>query len=127
MIELHLAFLLRLEIPQPLRRRRSRQPAVHAFILDGRGERFVEGGVALGVNELMRKFMEDDAGDFLVAETQKGIQHWIVEVSEGGIGGNTADIGIGSRLPQFAGIAVGVVLVIVAAIVDATNEYHAPL
>ena len=75
----------------------------------------------------MRQLVEYDAGDLELAEAEKGIEQRIVEVAEGGIGGNAPDKGVCARLPQFVGVEFGVLLVIVTTIADTTDDQQTPL
>jgi hypothetical protein len=58
------------------------QPASDAFVLDGDGERFVEGGISGHVEQLMRQLVEDDPGELDVAVREHRVEHRIGEPAE---------------------------------------------
>jgi hypothetical protein len=80
------------EVPLPLEARAidcerlqlvaALEPSLDCVVLDGRGERFAEIGIALGIQALMRELMKQCGRDVRLAAGEHGVQHGIRKVSE---------------------------------------------
>src|SRR4051812_16437305 len=104
-----------------------RQPTFNAILLDSSGKRLVEHGVSWNVDHLVCEFMEYQPRQFSVRITHHGIQHGIIEPSEGGIGWNPGNKNVQSLSPQIVCKLIGGCLAEIASIANTSGKRKTPL
>src|SRR5208282_2024578 len=73
------------------------KPAPDTLLLDRHRERFVEHRVVLGIGNLVRELVENEARDLEVRIAQEGRRHRIVEVAERRVRRDPADVHVVAR------------------------------
>ena len=101
------------------------EPAAHAFVLHHHGEGLVEGGVVLGVDQLVRELVEYQPRHLRLGVADECREQRVVEPAEGRVGEDAADVDVVALRTQLFGVALGVVLGEEAAIGDAAGEGEA--
>ena len=102
-------------------------PAFHTFQFYRRGEGFIEGGIALGVDKLVGEFMENQPRQFRLRIVDECGEHRIIEIAQRGVGRYAAHIDVIAHGPQFAGVALRVVTGEISAVADASDDEKTPL
>jgi hypothetical protein len=101
------------------------QPAPHAFALDRDRERLVERGIALDVDNVVRKLMEHEPGKLGIAPADERGEQRVVEHAERRIRGHAIDECVQALLARVCCIALCVFARIVAAVGDASRDREA--
>ena len=100
----------------------AREPALHARLFHRRGKGFVEQGVVLHVELLVREFVKQEARKLAFGIMDKSTEDRVVEPSQGRVSRHAADIYIVAALAQHGTRGVGIGLAEVAAIADAAGN-----
>ena len=87
--------------PAPLRR----EPAPHALLFHGHGERLVERGIVLRVHQLVRQLVEHEARELGIGIADEGREQRIVEPAQRGIRRHAADVDVVAVRAQLLGMA----------------------
>ncbi len=102
------------------------EPALDAEFLDGRGERLVETGVALDVDDLVRQLMKQHGHELHVVPAQHRAQDRVPQLAERRIRRHAADRDIETARSQPPRLALGVRLLEIAAVADAARDRETP-
>nr|GEU28155.1 hypothetical protein [Tanacetum cinerariifolium] len=103
------------------------QPALYPGLFHGRGKAFVELGVALHIDHLVRQLVEHHARQLGVGIIDEGRQQRIAEPAQRGVRGHAAHLHVVAFGAQLVGVGVGVVLAVVTTVADAAGNRKTPL
>ena len=106
------------------------QPAGTADALHRRGEGFVERGVALHINHLVRQLVDDQPGQLAFRVSDEGVEQRVapgpVHPAQCGIGGNTVHTHLQALRLQRGGFGLGVDLAEIPPVPDTARHGETP-